>query len=251
MATQLTVDAHVDAIASRGAVLAAAARAAGPDAPVPTCPGWDVTALVTHQGGVHRWAAANLRGEKDPSKPVPAPGTDLMDWYTAGLDALVETVRSAADDVRAMVFLKDAPPPRAFWARRQAHETTIHSVDAVAAEHGAVPPVKDLDLAPELAADGIDELLTGFITRGSGQLHAAPGYTLLVRTDDTGHAWTVRIGDGPIETAVGAHGPADAEFTGTAAQLYVGLWNRADEITVSGRAETLDEWRKAVRVRWR
>jgi hypothetical protein len=50
---------------------------------------------------------------------------------------------------------------------------------------------------------------------------------------------------------VGDDAPADVEFTGTAAQIYVSLWNRADEITVKGRAETLAEWRRAVRVRWR
>jgi uncharacterized protein (TIGR03083 family) len=248
MPTQLTVDAHVRAVADRGAVLATAARAAGLDAPVPTCPSWDVRALVAHQGGVHRWAAANLRGEKDPAKPA-APD-DVLPWYAEGLDALVDTLRSAADDVKASVFLRDAPPPRAFWARRQAHETTIHSVDAMAAAHGSVPPVADLGIAPDLAADGIDELLTGFITRGKGQLHASPGYSLLVRATDTGHAWTVRIGDGPIVTTVG-DGPADVEFTGTAAQVYVSLWNRADELTVTGPAEILDEWRKAVRIRWR
>ncbi len=249
MPTQLTVDAHIDAIARRGDVLATAARAAGLDAPAPTCPRWDVRALVAHQGGVHRWAAANLRGEKDPTQP-PAPD-DPFPWYAEGLDELLTTLRSSADDVTAMVFLKDAPPPRAFWARRQAHETTIHSVDAMAAAHGAVPPVSELGIAPELAADGIDELLTGFITRGRGQLHASPGYALLVRTDDTGHAWTVRVGDGPITTAVGDDGTADAEFSGTAAQVYVSLWNRADELTVKGRTETLDEWRHAIKIRWR
>ncbi|GIJ71239.1 maleylpyruvate isomerase family mycothiol-dependent enzyme [Virgisporangium ochraceum] len=248
MPTHLTVERHVDAIADRGATLATAARAAGLDAPVPTCPRWDVRALLAHQGGVHRWAAANLRGEKDPAKPE-APD-DVLPWYDEGLDALVRTVRSTADDVKAMVFLKDAPPPRAFWARRQAHETTIHSVDAMAAAHGAVPPVADLGIAPDLAADGIDELLTGFITRGKGQLHASPGYVLLVRADDTGHAWTLRVGDGPVTTTVG-NGPADVEFAGTAAQVYVSLWNRADELTVKGPAETLAEWRKAIRIRWR
>jgi uncharacterized protein (TIGR03083 family) len=251
MPTSLTVDTHLDAIARRGAVLATAARDAGLAAAVPTCPRWDVTALVTHQGGVHRWAAANVDGETNPPKPEPPPGADLLAWYAEGLDALLATLRSAADDVTAMVFLKDAPPPRAFWARRQAHETTIHSIDALAAKHGGVPPVTDLDLAPDLAADGIDELLTGFITRGRGSIHAAPGYTLRVRADDTGHAWTVRVGDGPVVTTPGSDGPADVEFSGTAAQVYVTLWNRADEVTVDGPPDTLDQWRSNVRIRWR
>ena len=249
MPAHLTIDAYIAAVAGRGAALAAAARSVAPDTAVPTCPEWDVAALVGHQGEVHRWAAANLRGEPDPPKPE-APA-DVMPWYDEGLSQLVDTLKNTDDDLTAMVFLKDAPPPRLFWARRQAHETAIHSVDAVAAARGAVPPVGELGLAAGLAADGIDELLTGFITRETGKLRASPGYTLVVRTDDTGHAWTVRVGDGPVETTVGADGPADVEVSGTAAQVFVSLWNRADEITVTGRVETVAEWRRAVRIRWR
>jgi uncharacterized protein (TIGR03083 family) len=175
----------------------------------------------------------------------------VLAWYADGLDALLGTLRSAPDDVRAMVFLKDASTPRAFWARRQAHETTIHGVDAAAAANGSAPPVGSLAIGPELAADGIDELLTGFLPRGRGQLHASPGYTLRVRTDDTGHAWTVRVSDGPVTAAPGDDGPADVTFSGTAAQLYVSLWNRADEITVDGPPEILDDWRSHVSIRWR
>ena len=101
-----------------------------------------------------------------------------------------------------------------------------------------------------LAADGIDELLTGFITRGKGRLQSAEPYRVLVRADDTGHAWTVRIGDGPIVTTPGETGPAEVVFSGTAAQLYLSLWNRADEITTNGRSDVVDEWRSQVRIRW-
>ena len=41
-------------------------RAAGADAPVPTCPGWTVRDLLAHQGMVHRWATAVVRGD-DPA----------------------------------------------------------------------------------------------------------------------------------------------------------------------------------------
>ena len=43
--------------------------------------------------------------------------------------------------------------------------------------------------------------------------------------------------------------PADAVFTGTSAQLYLGLWNRGDEITANGRESALERWREAQRVR--
>jgi hypothetical protein len=89
----------------------------------------------------------------------------------------------------------------------------------------------------------------GFITRGKGRLHTAEPYTVLVRTD-TGHAWTLRIGDGPIVTTPGRTGQPEAVFSGTAVQLYLSLWNRADEITINGRSDLLDQWRKHIRIRW-
>jgi uncharacterized protein (TIGR03083 family) len=254
MPTHLSLDDHLAALVRSGAALREAAAAAGPDAKVPTCPAWNVTKLVSHQGMVHRWAAANLRGETDhdtsASQAEAKAAADLLGWYSAGLAALVDTLTATPDDVKAMVFLKDAPPPRRFWARRQAHETTIHSVDAISAVHGRWPTASDVDIDPALAADGIDELLTGFITRGKGRLHSAEPYTLLVRTDDTAHAWTLRISDGPIVTTPGDTEAADVVFSGSAVQLYLSLWNRADEITTNGRPDVVDQWRSQIRVRW-
>ena len=54
---------------------------------------------------------------------------------------------------------------------------------------------------------------------------------MLIRTDDTGHAWTLRISDGPIVATPGGTERPEAVFAGTAVQLYLSLWNRADEIT--------------------
>lgn len=256
MATRLGLDDHVTLLRHSGAVLHDAAARAGLDASVPTCPAWDVRALVTHQGMVHRWAAAHLRGEKDydtsASVTAAQAAPDLLAWFAAGLDALVGTIAATPDDAEAMVFLKDAPPPRRFWARRQAHETTIHSADALAAVLGRAPAASDVTVAPELATDGVDELLTGFITRGRGKLRTDEPYTVAVRATDTGDAWTLRVEPGALTTTAGARAGAlpDAEFTGTAAQLYLGLWNRGDELTASGRPSVLRDWRSQVRVRW-
>jgi uncharacterized protein (TIGR03083 family) len=254
MATLLSLDDHLGALVDSGAALGAAAAAAGLEAKVPTCPAWDVTKLVLHQGMVHRWAAANLRGERDhdtgASQAEGRAAASLLDWYTQGLGALVDTVRATAADAKAMVFLRDAPPPRRFWARRQAHETTIHSVDAIAARCRRWPTAADVAIDPVLAADGIDELLMGFITRGKGRLHTAEPYELVVRTDDTGHAWTLRISDGPILTTPGAVERPEVVFSGTAVQLYLSLWNRADELTTNGRSDLIDQWRTQIRIRW-
>jgi hypothetical protein len=62
---------------------------------------------------------------------------DPVGWLRDGAEALAGTIREVPDDVRATVFLKDAPPPRVFWTRRQCHETTIHAVDALVGGAGS------------------------------------------------------------------------------------------------------------------
>ena len=102
-------------------------------------------------------------------------------------------LRAAPPDLKAMRFLNDAPPPRAFWARRQAHETTIHMVDALAAVAGAVPAAPAADIAPALAVDGVDELLCGFFTRGTSKLYDGEEYTVAVRCTDVERGWTLHV----------------------------------------------------------
>jgi uncharacterized protein (TIGR03083 family) len=254
MPTLLSLDDHVAGLADSGAALHDAAAAAGLGAAVPTCPGWDVMDLVIHQGMVHRWAAANLRGEAEHDTSASAAqgraAADVLAWYADGLAGLIETVRTTPDDATATVFLRDAPPPRRFWARRQCHETTIHRVDALAAATGRWPAAAEVAIDPLVAADGIDELVTGFITRGTGRLRATEPYVILIQTADTGHSWAVRVSDGPVVTTPGTTAQPDVVFSGTARQLYLSLWNRADEIATDGRPDVLDQWRAEVRVRW-
>jgi uncharacterized protein (TIGR03083 family) len=254
MPTTLSLDEHVAAVATAAEVLRDAARRAGLGAAVPTCPKWDVRQLVTHQGMVHRWAAAKLRADKSyrttDSTAEAGAARDLFAWFSDGVDTLLTTIETTSDDADADVFLNDAPPPRRFWARRQAHETTVHSVDAVAAALGRRPVAKDLEIPRELAIDGIDELLCGFITRGKGRMRSGDPYKIGVTPSDADTGWTVAVSDGPVVTDVGRPGVAHATLSGTATQLYAGLWNRGDEIVCHGRADVLDTWKSQVRVRW-
>lgn len=255
-APALPTDAHLAAIARAAQRLADAATEAGWSAPVPTCPRWTAAHLVAHQGMVHRWAAGQLR--RDPA-PVPSqttimrtvPQPELRAWFTVGVEALLDTFRTTPPDAEAMVFLNDAPPPRAFWARRQAHETTIHAVDALAARLQRTPTAAEAAIDPDLAADGIDELLRGFFTRGTSRLATGEPFTIAVRPDDTARGWLVRVGTRRITSERSTSEPdADVVFAGSAAQLYLGLWNRGDEIRASGRTEVLARWHKVQRVRW-
>lgn len=227
------------------------------DVPVPTCPAWATDALVAHQAMVHRWATAHVRGD-DPST-VPSQTEirtsvgDLVGYFRDGHGALLAAFRDAAPDLKAMTFLEDAPAPREFWARRQAHETTIHMIDALAASLGRSPTANEADIAPALAVDGIDELLRGFFTRGRSKLYDGDEYTIAVCPSDSERRWVVHVAERlTVEPDVSAGRVTEVEavMSGTSAALYLALWNRGDEVEATGRGHVLDRWRTSQRVTW-
>jgi uncharacterized protein (TIGR03083 family) len=255
VAEPLPFELCLDRIRSSAGGLAEYAATAGLDAAVVTCPEWSVADLVAHQGMVHRWAAARLRLDDTPVPSHPefltsVPADRLLAWFADGVRQLTETLATVDPDVPALVFLKDAPPPAHFWARRQAHETTMHSVDALSAVLGRPPSAAEAGVGTDLALDGIDELLTGFVPRGRSELAGLAPLTLAVTPGDAQRAWTVRVEGERLTTSRERRPDADATFAGTAAQLYLGLWNRGAEITATGRPGVLEAWRRGQRVRW-
>jgi uncharacterized protein (TIGR03083 family) len=257
-------DQHCDAIRYAVEQLCGAAASAGLEAPVPTCPGWSVRDLLAHLGMVHRWATAHLAGDRAAQEAGAAAAAeaegravaDPVAWLRDGAGALITAMLDAPADLDAFVFLKNAPPPREFWARRQCHETTIHAVDGLSAARGRVPTAQEaaaqVGVSAALALDGIDELLTGFLPRRSSRLRADQPLRLAVRPDDSDLAWLVEVGEEPpVTTRHTAASPADADatFSGTSVELYLGLWNRGEEL-VADDAQVLRRWREAVRVSW-
>src|SRR5205823_6038165 len=131
-----------------------------------------------------------------------------------------DALRDAPADLACWAFL-DAPSPKAMWARRQAHETTIHRVDAELAAAAGVTPI-----AAELAIDGIDELLTCFVPRPRSRLKADPARSLRIVASDVDDSWLITIGaNGPV-TARRVTTTGDATVTGRAEDLYLTLWSR-------------------------
>ncbi|WP_231388797.1 maleylpyruvate isomerase N-terminal domain-containing protein [Marmoricola sp. URHB0036] len=232
------------------------ARKAGLDAPVPTAPEWDVRRLIAHQGMVHRWATDCILGKRVDPSAYETEGVESADpviWLRDGGLRLIKALKEAPVDLDAFVFLDSAPPPRLFWARRQCHETTIHSVDALAARLGRTPTADETWVTQQVALDGIDELLTGFMTRAKSQLRSDHPVSLSIRPTDVQHSWLVRVSDQPpvVERGAGrqrrwGRDDADLVLEGTAEQLYLALWNRSDEVTGEG----YDLWRRTARVSW-
>lgn len=240
---------HIRSLDAEGRLLADAAQEAGTGAPVPACPGWQVRDLLRHTAMVHTWAAAFVTeghtsyvpdaGEPDLDEP------ELLDRFRAGHRLLVEALERAPQDLECWAFFA-APSPLAFWARRQAHETTIHRVDAESARGGLLSPV-----ASDHAVDGVDELLRGFHARPKSRVRTDVPRTLRVRATDTGSTWTVRLSTEPPATVREEDGasvlpPADCELSATAQELYLTLWNRLPltALTVAGDPDLARLWRE-------
>ena len=248
---------HVDALEVGAGRLAQWATQAGLDAPVPTCPGWTVRDLLAHQGMVHRWATAVVRGDDPASvddEALEAQGRDAPDpvaWLGAGAADLVSALRTASDDLDVMTFLRDAPPPRAFWARRQCHETTVHALDAVAAASGRPLTGADAWLDDTMAVDGVDELLVGFWQRRTKGPRSEQPYTATVSATN-GPTWVLDVRqEHPVtrRLAGGDAIPAGVRaLSGTAADLYLALWNRGGE--VEDTTDLLTEWRAPGAITW-
>ncbi|KIZ17210.1 maleylpyruvate isomerase family mycothiol-dependent enzyme [Streptomyces natalensis] len=229
----------VEALRLDGGLLADAAEQAGPDAPVPSCPEWRIRDLVTHVGRVHRWATECVTRPADEPAEFPA-APDLTDrervsWLREGHHRLVVALHTAPPDLKTWTFLS-APSPLAFWARRQAHETSVHRVDAQQAAGTALTP-----LPASFAADGIDERLAMFRSQDRCRIQADVPRTLRVRATDAADA------DRTVDLFAQEPGAGvDCTVEGPAEQLYLALWNRLpwDGLTVTGDAAVLDLWRQ-------
>jgi uncharacterized protein (TIGR03083 family) len=242
---------HLDALHREGELLAAAADRTGLDTPIPTCPEWRMRDLVRHMGDVHRWAGAHVaQRRRDPIRraeevagPLPE-DPELLDWFRRGHADLVRTLKTAPLDLDCWTFLP-APSPVAFWARRQAHETSIHRADAESPGGAPTPfPVS-------FAVDGIEELLFGFLGRPGDDDGTHPLRTLHLDATDADGEWLVRIGQAVVNVDRG-HSDANCSVRGSASDLYLLLWNRrsADGLDVIGDASLLDLWRETVQIQW-
>jgi uncharacterized protein (TIGR03083 family) len=249
---------YLAALERDGNLLAAAAERAGLGAPVPSCPPWAVRDLLRHLGYVHRWAASHARGEPLPADPPEAevlrggpPDAELIGWFRAGHADLIGALR-AADPERQFWAPVPGPSGQAAWSRRQAHETAIHRVDAELAA-GPVTP-----FPADFAADGIDELIIGFLGRAPADPGPQDGRLQVVADLPGGApaaAWQVELtGEGRAARVQRGPGPAACTLAGPASGLYQLLWNRCDVatagVTVSGDGRLAASWRDGIRIRW-
>jgi uncharacterized protein (TIGR03083 family) len=213
-------------------------------APVSACAGWSVRDLVVHLAHTHAWAAtivATGRPADDPDDQPPA-GTarELGAWYLAKAEDLYRVLQEAPPDRPCWNFVS-ADGVAAFWPRRQLHETTIHLVDLESAA------ARTTDVSADVAADGVDEVLTVMLLRmhrrGRPATLSAP---VRVLATDTGDHWVVHPSPADLPPTVERGGGRSGGRSGgdvadrveaPADLLYRALWHR--EPGASGGALTI------------
>lgn len=234
---------HLASLLEQGGQLAAMPPDAL-DAPVPAVPGWTLEHVVRHTGKVHRWVTAMLADgpHADPAEvstrveSLPH-GPDCLEAYAHALTAVHEALRAMDPQAPAASFI--GPVTAGFWHRRQAHEVTVHRIDAADAVHAAGGPAPT-PVPPALAADGVDEWARVFVaTRWSQRFGDFPaeldGRRVALRCTDTGSALELAFDHGQARVVTGS-GTADVELRAAAEPLLLTLWRRrpVETIEVSG-----------------
>ncbi|GAA4557627.1 maleylpyruvate isomerase family mycothiol-dependent enzyme [Pseudonocardia xishanensis] len=219
----LSDDAVRDALVAENARLAELVATADHATPVPTCPGWDLTKLLRHVGRGHRWAATMvatratevLDPREVPGGKPPADLDGIVAWLRASARAVPDAVDATGPEVPVWTFT--GPKPAAWWIRRRLHEETAHLADAQLALG------REVDLAPELGADGLSEWLDLLAARPAEMLPA--DVTLHLHATDVDGEWTIRPTDTGIAWEPG-HAKGTAAVRGPAALLYLALLRR-------------------------
>jgi uncharacterized protein (TIGR03083 family) len=216
-------DAFVEHVRNDGRRLADAARG-DLSLAVPSCPGWTTRDLVRHVAEVyeHKIACTELQHAPDRWPPAWPPDRDPIEWLSDAHARLLAMFASSGPTTPSATWW---PPDQTvgFWARRMAHETTVHRVDAELAIAAPRPTVD-----AELAVDGIDEILDIMLEGDwSDEPDAASdGQRVVIVT--AGRRWLVTLERTSIGVTHDAD-DADAEIAGEPSDVLLWLWGRAPD----------------------
>ncbi|USQ77607.1 maleylpyruvate isomerase family mycothiol-dependent enzyme [Ornithinimicrobium cryptoxanthini] len=259
------------AIAGESERFLEAIQVADPGAQVPTCPDWTTDDLLWHLTEVHSFWAEILRSGARTDDDVEAVEA-AKPGRPQDRGAAMALFREQTAALLAQLAERDDGAPAWFWLetaqnvgstrRMQAHEATMHRVDAELTAGLASAPID-----PDLAADGIVHAITvmwaWWSTLPGFEFHPVGGDVTLAASD-LDQAWQVQPGrwrgvgqsgkeyDEPGVTLADPSGadttgtsPAAGSVTGTAEELMRWLWGRGPEPHLDGDPETLDALRSA------
>lgn len=142
---------------------------------------------------------------EQPAGPATGAPALFLDGVNAFLDAM------AAVDPEAACWNFGPPPRKAgFWLRREAHEHTIHLIDACQTMDLQMPALDE-----DFVLDGIDEVISMM----------APFQLRRKRMPPPAGAVTFNV-PGRASWTLG-EGPATASISAPLQEMYLGLWGRS------------------------
>ncbi|MER7349549.1 maleylpyruvate isomerase family mycothiol-dependent enzyme [Streptomyces aurantiacus] len=224
---------------------------------VPTCPEWTLGRLARHTGGAVRWVEAHVRTRADkhvPESDVPdfeGPGDDdpagLDAWLAETAERMDATLRGASGETAVWTWAGEQTA--GFWARRMTHEVAVHRADA------AIAAGVEYEVAPEVAADAIDEWLeiVQYVQRTNLADNAAElrggGRSIHLHAMDAGAAlnaeWVVELAEEGVVWRRG-HEKADVALRGPLTEVLLAFYRRrgldSGRVEVLGDRELLDFW---------
>jgi uncharacterized protein (TIGR03083 family) len=219
------------------------AASLGIDVAVPTCGDWRLEDLVRHVWQVYANVTlyVSTRATERPDKFPVMPAGDPVELLRDQLDELVAALTEVDADTPIWTWVFDAPEGAVFWARRMAHESSVHRFDAQDA-HGVRQPID-----AELAADGLDELIDVISPRVYSRDNLdGPTGTVRLESSDAG-SWSIELEPTGIKRADPVRDP-DVTASGTTNALLLACYGRIpwSSIDVSGDVALLDAWSAAM-----
>lgn len=227
-------------------------------ATVPTCPEWSLEQLVRHMGGALRWSGTLVREraqELIPTAAIPLGGGPEERGDPAALDAwlaecgelVVGALREAGPGAEVWSWM--GVSTSGFWARRMAHEITVHRADA------ALTTGATYEVAPDIAADALDEWLelVEWVQRTGAREWAAdlhgPARTLHLHATDAepelNAEWLVEMDESGVSWRRG-HEKATVALRGPLTSVLLAFYRRlpldSPGLEVVGERAVLEAW---------
>ena len=261
MSTRLSTERCRQGIRDHAERLAADARAAGDQAPVPTCPGWSVADLVEHVGQTLHWVSEIVEDRiTDPSQlpteeaPLPTEPDDWPAWLSA---AAARATAACSDEAMDAAVFNPAGDDRSgarFWLSSLLNETVVHGADAAAAAETRYDV--DADIAAELVTNHLMMLTSpGWAAQRPESADAISGSGETLHWHATDQPSLGEAGEWFIERRPdGArwhhgHDTADVTVQGPASSLLLVLTRRRpistelnDSLDVTGEIDLLTHW---------
>lgn len=239
--------------------LAESAAAAGPDAAVPTTPGWTITDLVEHVGQTQHWVAEIIeRRITDPAQlptemaVLPADPRAWQAWLSESAQRVANACSDEALDAPVFNPAGDERPGTRFWMSSVLNESVVHGFDAASAAD------RPADIDATIAAALISNHLTMLTSptwemQRSESAHAIRGTGQTLQwlatdiADDAGAWFVERRPDGA--TWQPGTQQADVTVTGPARSLLLALTRRlpltdreTTSIDVDGDTDLAQHW---------